>query len=104
MVLNFDERKDEEPVEIEQVELFTLEGKTYSMPKTVTARQLLGFMQEMRTNGQEAASVGLLIDCIGRTGYQKLLSYPKLRHADLKAIFDAVSGAAMGGMEEMTGN
>ncbi len=103
-MLNFDERKPVEQTEPERIELFTLEGKTYTMPKKLSANKLLAFMQEMRANGQEAAAVGLLIDCIGMAGYQKLRAYPGLQFADLKAIFDAVSLAAMGAMEEMTGN
>lgn len=104
MALNFDERPEEEAVEVEQIELFILDGKTYSIPKVFTANKLLGFMQEMRANGQEAASVGLLIDSIGTAGYNKLLAYKGLTYSDLKAIFDTVAKAAMGAMEEMTGN
>lgn len=103
-MLNFDERPAEEPKPVEQIELFRLDGKTYSMPAVISANRLLGFMQELRTSGQEAAAVGLLIDCIGQAGYRKLLAYKGLRPEDLKAIFDTVGRAAMGAMEEMTGN
>lgn len=102
--LNFDDRPQKETKPVEQVELFTLGGKTYTMPAQITANKLLGFMQEMRNSGQEAAAVGLLIDSIGQVGYRKLLDYNGLEPADLKAIFDTVSQAAMGAMEELTGN
>ena len=83
---------------------FRLDGKTYSMPAKFPANKLLAFMQEMRIKGEEAAAVGLLIDCIGQAGYRKLLDYPGLELSDLKAIFDTVSKSAMGSMEELTGN
>lgn len=104
MALNFDERTEEDVAEVGQIELFTLDGKAYSIPETFTANKLLGFMQELRSSGQEAASVGLLIDSIGAAGYNKLLAYKGLKYSDLKAIFDTVAKAAMGSMEEMTGN
>lgn len=102
--INFDDRKNEELPEVEQIELFVLDGKTYTIPAHITGNKLLGFMQEMRVHGQESAAVGLLIDCIGRVGYQKLLEYQGLQPKDLKAIFDVVSRVAMGAMEEVTGN
>lgn len=103
MVLNFDEREKKEPGPVEEIELFTLDKKTYTMPKKLSANKLLGFMQEMRNSGQEAATVGLLIDCIGQSGYRKLLAYEGLEPSDLKAIFTVVGEAAMGAAEEMTG-
>jgi len=104
VTINFDERNADELPEVERVELFRIDGVTYSIPKVIEARRLLGFMQEMRASGTEAATVGLLIDCIGQQGYNKLLGLKTLRTADLKAIFDVVSTAAMGSMEELTGN
>lgn len=104
MAINFDERKVETPAEVEQIELFTLEGVTYTMPKQLDAKSILAFMQEVRNVGVEAASVGLLIELIGQTAYRKLRDYPGLQLRDLKAIFDTVGKAAMGAMEEVTGN
>ena len=104
MAINFDDRPKPEASEVEQVELFTLEGKTYTIPSKVDANRVLAFMQEMRNGGQDAAAVGLLIDLIGRPGYLALRNYPGLQMTDLKAIFDTVSKAAMGSMEELTGN
>lgn len=103
-MLNFDDRKDEAPAEVKQIELFRLNGKTYSVPEKISAGKVLAFMQEMRVSGKEGAAVGLLIDTIGQAGYQKLVSYPGLTTADLKAIFETVAQVAMGSMEEMTGN
>ena len=103
-MLNFDERPESAQADVEKIELFQLGGKTYTIPAKIDAGRVLGFMQEMRVGGQEAAAVGLLIDLIGREGYTKLRTYPGLQLADLKAIFDVVSQAAMGSMEEVAGN
>jgi hypothetical protein len=104
VAINFDERTSNPNEKVEQVELFTLEGKTYTIPKTLDGGRVLGFMQEVRNVGTEAASVGLLIDLIGQSAYRKLREYPGLTLADLKAIFKVVEQSATGAMEEVAGN
>lgn len=84
----------------ETVDIFELEGETYSIPKKPRANVLLRYMREVREEGEEKASSRLLESMLGEEAYEALLNCDYLTVDDFQAIMLEVQQHVMGQVEE----
>lgn len=98
MAINFDEMSKDES-ETETVELFTLNGKTYSIPNKARINVALRYLDEARNKGQDMAAAYLLETLIGREGYEALMDYDDLTPELFQTVVLAAQKVVLGGLE-----
>ena len=86
--------------EEERVEVFTLNGTTYSAPVRPRVNVALKYMRTMRRGNPDMAIAGLIEDIIGAEGYEALVNYDELTPAQFQAVLMACRRLVMGEMEE----
>jgi hypothetical protein len=84
------------PDDAATVELFSIDGRMYTMPANPPAGVILAYLRTLRTQGEEFANVELLETLIGAEAYTALTSCPTLRAEDLRAIMEVVSDHSLG--------
>ena len=84
------------PEDAEQVELFSIDGKAYTMAANPPAGVILAYLRTLRTQGEEFANIELLETMIGAEAYTALTTCPSLRAEDLRAILEIVSDHSLG--------
>jgi hypothetical protein len=85
----------------ERIDVFEIDGETYSMPAEVNGGFALEAMEVIGTRGEVAAMPWLLEKALGRKGYTALRNCPTLTAADLKAVTRIVQDHVMGQLEEL---
>lgn len=98
MVINFDEQP-KEVSETAMVELFTLGGKTYSIPNKPRINVALKYLDHARNQGQDAAAAYLLETLVGREGYEALMDYDDLTQDQFSEVILAAQKVVLGGLE-----
>lgn len=98
MAINFDELPKSEQ-STEMVELFTLNGKTYSIPRKPRINVALKFLDVAKREGQDLAAGFLLEEVIGREGYEALMDYEDLTPEQFQEIVLAAQKVVLGGLE-----
>lgn len=98
MAINFDEVPKVEG-ETEMVELFTLEGKTYTIPNKPRINVALKFLDTAKNSGQDLAAAYLLETLIGREGYEALMDYDDLTADQFQDVVLAAQKVVLGGLE-----
>ncbi len=87
----------------DQVVLFELDGREYTVPAQPRAVVALRYLRAVRKGGTEAGAAQLLTDLIGQDGFDALCDYEDLKPAQLKAIMEAAQKLALGAVEEAFG-
>lgn len=90
--------------EREMVDLFSIDGTVYQMPKRVGANVALGYMKLVRTHGQEAAMGWALEKVLGADAYDALMDCDEVSPEDLEIIMRAVHENVMGAVENPKGS
>lgn len=100
-VLNFDARKpDSDDEGTGEIPIFTIKGKTYSIPKKARVNVALGYLRDVRKHGAEFAAGKLMEAMLGEEAYDALVEYDDLTPEDLAKVMEAVQQVAMGELEE----
>lgn len=100
MAINLDEARDEQQGEPEMVDLFTLNGKTYQIPKKPKVNVALKFLRNARTSGEALAADVLLEDLLGKEGYEALTGYDDLTQAQLEQVMFIAQKTVLGSLEQ----
>jgi hypothetical protein len=85
--------------EVEQIELFSLDGVSYTIPNKARVNVGLRFMKIMRDEGEQAASAWLLEELIGKEGFEALMNFEDLTPEALTTITEAAAKVVLGELE-----
>ncbi|ANZ35256.1 hypothetical protein BBK82_03375 [Lentzea guizhouensis] len=88
-----------EPAPVEMVEIFSIDDKSYCVPKDVSPSVSLRFMRLARQEGMEIAMAGLLEEMLGTEAYDALANYPHLTKEQFADVMDLLRRQAMGAVE-----
>lgn len=94
------ELKRRDDAEQEKVDLFTIDGQTYSIPAKPRANIALKYLRNVRVEGQDFAAGVMLEDLLGEEGYTALMEYDDLTMEDLNAIMMAAQKVLLGAIED----
>lgn len=83
----------------ERVDVFTLNGTTYSIPKKPRVRWGLYYLNLIRNEGSDVAVSWLLENCLGKDGYEALLAYEELTPVQLQTVIKACAQTVLGELE-----
>lgn len=86
--------------EVESVELFSIDGASYSIPKKPRVNLALRYLKMARESGADAASAYLLEQLVGEDAYTALMNYEDLTQETLQAIMVAAQKVTLGGLED----
>lgn len=90
--------------DVEQIELFSIDGKSYSIPNKPRVNVALRYLKLAREQGVDAAAAYLIESLIGADGYEALMNYEDLTSEELASIVSAAQKATLGGLEAPKGN
>lgn len=102
-MLNLDKKK-KATEDVEVIDLFTLDGKTYSIPAKAKANLGLRYLKSVRESGPDLAAGELLEAMIGTEAYDALMNYDDLEPDDLTQVMEAVQKVVLGGVETPSKN
>lgn len=85
--------------EVEQVELFSIDGKSYTIPKKPRMNVALKTMKMIRTEGEDAAAAYMLEAVIGEEAYDALTDYDDLDPETFRQIIAIAQKVVFGGLE-----
>lgn len=88
---------------VEQVELFSIDGQSYYIPKKIKANLQLKYLKVLREEGELPATYVLLEGVLTPEGYQALMDYDDLSEDDLDNIMEIAQKIALGDLEEDDG-
>lgn len=74
----------------EQVDIFSVDGKVYSMAKAVRAEIPLTYLRLLRNRGEDEASAYLITEALGEEALDALSSVKGLDERQWKAVMKAV--------------
>jgi len=92
-----------DPVSSERIDVFSIDGVTYGMPKDINGQFALEVLDQIRSVGTEGVVAWMLEEAIGAKGYRALRNCETLKTADLKAVIKIVSDHVLGSVEEVAG-
>jgi hypothetical protein len=85
--------------EVEQIELFSIDGVSYTIPNKARVNVGLRYMKIMRDESAEAAQAWLLEEMVGKEGFEALISYDDLTPEILEQIVSAAAKVVLGELE-----
>lgn len=86
-------------VEAEQVELFSIDGKSYTIANKPRLNVALKSLKLARKEGEEAAAAYMLEAVLGEEAFDALTEYEDLTPEVFQAIFQAAQKVVFGGLE-----
>lgn len=89
--------------EVEQLELFSIDGKSYGIPNKPRLNVALKTLKLLRTQGEDAASAYMLEAVIGEAAFEALTDYEDLTPETFQAIIMAAQKVVFGGLEAPKG-
>lgn len=98
MSINFDEMPKDNS-EVEQVELFKLNGHSYTIPNKARANVSLKYLNLLRKEGDAAASAYLLTTLLGDEAFDALTEYDDLTQDQFTAVVEAAQKVVLGNLE-----
>ena len=85
--------------EVEQIELFSIDGVSYTIPNKARVNVGLRYMKIMRDESAEAAQAWLLEEMVGTEGFEALMGYDDLTPEILEQIVSAAAKVVLGELE-----
>lgn len=85
--------------EVEQIELFSIDGVSYTIPNKARVNVGLKYMKLMRDQSANAADAWLLEALLGKEAFEALTNYDDLTPEVLEAIVAAAAKVVLGEME-----
>jgi hypothetical protein len=89
----------ETPPEIEMVEVFSIDGEPYCVPKDVSPSVALRFMKLARQTGTEIAMGALIEEMLGEEAYDALANCPHVTKEQFRDVMTLIREHAMGAVE-----
>lgn len=89
---------------VEQVELFSIDGKSYTIPNKPRLNVALKTLKLAREEGQDAAMAYMMEKAIGEEAYEALTEYDDLDAETFQKIVLAAQTVVFGGLEAPKGN
>jgi hypothetical protein len=83
----------------EMVELFSIDGKSYSIPAKPKFNIVLRYMKVVREEGSQAAEAYLLEELLGEEGFEALCSYEDLTAEQFEAVKKVATKVVLGDQE-----
>jgi hypothetical protein len=90
--------------EVEQVELFSIDGKSYTIANKPRLNVALKSLKLARKDGEEAAAAYMLEAVLGEEAFDALTEYEDLTPETFTAIFQAAQKVVFGGLEGPKGH
>lgn len=87
-------------VNTEVKDLFSIDGRVYSMPVEVSASVALQMLHVARTEGEQSAVSWVMEEVLGTEAYDALRKCRALKPHQLQAVIKVVTETVMGAMEE----
>jgi len=81
-------------------DLFSIDGRVYTMPAEVSASVALEMLHRARTEGEQAAVSWVMEEVLGKEAYDALRTCKALKAHQLQAVIQVVTENVMGAMEE----
>lgn len=88
----------------ELVELFTLDGRVFSIPAKPRVSVALRYLWHARQYGEDRAAAELLEALLGAEGFEALVNYDDLTAEQFQAVLDAAQKVTLGALEDAKGN
>lgn len=85
--------------EVEQIELFSLDGVSYTIPNKARVNVGLRYMKIMRDESAQAADAWLLEELVGKDGFEALMNYDDLTPEILEQIVQGAAKVVLGELE-----
>lgn len=85
--------------EVETIELFSIDGTSYTIPNKARVNVGLRYMKIMRDEGGSAADAWLLEALLGKEAFEALMDYDDLTPDVLEQIVEAAAKVVLGEME-----
>lgn len=85
--------------EVEEIELFSIDGKSYTIPNKPRLNVALKTLKLVRTEGQDAAMAYMMEAAIGEEAFDALTEYDDLDTETLQNIMAAAQKVVFGGLE-----
>ncbi len=89
--------------EPDPIELFSLDGVSYTIPAKPRANLALRYLYEAKSIGTDYAATNLLEALVGTDGYQALMNYDDLTGDQLQEVLDAAQKITLGTLESPKG-
>lgn len=90
--------------DVEQVVLFSIDGKEYTIPNKPRLNVALKTLKIARESGEEAAMAFMMEKAIGEEAFEALTDYDDLDVDTFKAIISAAQKVVFGGLESPKGS
>lgn len=87
----------------DRIELFAINGKSYSIPKRPGPNVTIRYLRDVRRHGKEHAIAGLMEAMLGTEGMDALADYEDLTDEEMDSVMDAVQRHVLGPLEKKTG-
>lgn len=97
-MLDLDQHVDEEAA-TDRVEVFSLDGETYTAPASPGSAFALQYLAFKREHGEDAAVDWLLRKMLGEGGYAALVGFDRLQDTQLLTVFQVCLDLALGAIE-----
>lgn len=81
--------------DVETIDIFKLDGKTYSAPKHFSAGLTLKYLEKQAEAGADAAIYFMFTELLGREAYDALKNNPNLTKSQLDEIMGIVEKLAL---------
>ncbi|NUU26110.1 MAG: hypothetical protein HOV68_32110 [Streptomycetaceae bacterium] len=94
----------ETPPEVELVELFSIDGQAYFVPRDPSPAVALRFIRAAQVAGMELALAELLVEMLGEEAYEALASCDAMTAAQFGAIMQGLRQLSMGALEGPKGS
>lgn len=85
--------------DVDTIELFKLDGVSYSIPKKTRVNLQLKFIRKVRKEGDTVAGAWLIEELIGEEGFTALSEYEELKKEDFDAVLKAARMVVFGETE-----
>lgn len=87
----------------EMVDLFSIDGTAYQVPKKPRVNVALQYLTDARRFGEELAQMMLLEKLLGEDGYRALSEYEDLTPEQLSQVSDKAAALTLGQLESGNG-
>jgi len=91
---------DSNDVNTEVKELFSIDGRIYTMPVEVSASVALQYLHVARAEGETASISWVMEEVLGTEAYDALRKCRALKPHQLQAVIKVVTETVMGALEE----
>lgn len=89
--------------DVQMIELFKLDGKSYEIPNEPRFNMQLQYMQRLRDDSEMLAGAWMLTELVGKEAFDALANYKKLTKPQFDQVILAARKVVFGELEEDSG-